>query len=467
MEPLLRQYIEGQIFGSAAGCRPLNPNEAEETVHVNGRKLSRGALRSDIEHTIEEIVSVMTGGAISQTTTENQTTPQPSHRSVSNQTYSSRCEVSNIHGCQRNNRATGSELQPLQSTNPSVDTQNASFRDNLPSVFRSLSLNERQGVNLTREPKAAPARMKQEAAAPVGDWKAPSSLGLRDDQSTVGFQLPSPLTRPSSAQLQQHRNLAFTGEYQQLPPWLQQHQVLQFLPQVDLPNPPQQHLTSPHGMWQNGVIYPSAPGIPYFPGQQLMPSPAGYPSYGTQHLSMQRFQSSFPGPAPVPQQSLRPVYLPNQMPTSIPPAAYGSGQPHFTLAQVPPPFFPWNPQPIPPSQVRVSTPNRTETPRSMEWSNRSGGGKAVVPAIPPLPFRPGSDDMYPRTSVSGTSVKKQELIRHGDPKLNQVLRRDVVPFAENARDWKVAEWGVLKISNVSLENALEYCVVFIALVWYK
>lgn len=65
-----------------------------------------------------------------------------------------------------------------------------------------------------------------------------------------------------------------------------------------------------------------------------------------------------------------------------------------------------------------------------------------------MPYRPGSDDMFPHGQQGG-SVQFQELTRNGGPTYDQAIRAEILPFAENARKAKPAEWGVLRIGNVS------------------
>lgn len=86
--------------------------------------------------------------------------------------------------------------------------------------------------------------------------------------------------------------------------------------------------------------------------------------------------------------------------------------------------------------------------RNIEWSHRFGRKSSVQPSLPMLPYRPGSDDMFP-TSIGGASVRLQELTRNGQPSLAMAMSRDTAPFAETAKNTKPAGWGVVKIGNVS------------------
>ncbi len=86
--------------------------------------------------------------------------------------------------------------------------------------------------------------------------------------------------------------------------------------------------------------------------------------------------------------------------------------------------------------------------RNMDWSHRFGRQSSVQPSLPMLPYRPGSDDMFP-TTIGGASVRLQELTRNGQPSLAMAMSREIVPFAETAKNTKPAGWGVVKIGNVS------------------
>ena len=83
-----------------------------------------------------------------------------------------------------------------------------------------------------------------------------------------------------------------------------------------------------------------------------------------------------------------------------------------------------------------------------EWANRFGLEIPISPAVPYLPYRPGSDAMYPFT-VGGSSIGLQDLTRHGTPSFSVLTNKAVIPFVESAKEMKPAEWGVVKIGNVS------------------
>ena len=83
-----------------------------------------------------------------------------------------------------------------------------------------------------------------------------------------------------------------------------------------------------------------------------------------------------------------------------------------------------------------------------EWQNRFG---TPVPALPrdnrKLPYLEGSTEMYRRSE--GASVRVQTLTRIQPPDLSTVGDDAYMPFVETAMASKPAEWGVMKIGNVS------------------
>ena len=83
-----------------------------------------------------------------------------------------------------------------------------------------------------------------------------------------------------------------------------------------------------------------------------------------------------------------------------------------------------------------------------EWQNKFGPQATVKPDLPSLPYRAGSDAMFPH-AFGGASVRFQNLTRDFPPRLDTVSAEENVPFVETARSTKPAEWGVLKIGNVS------------------
>ena len=89
--------------------------------------------------------------------------------------------------------------------------------------------------------------------------------------------------------------------------------------------------------------------------------------------------------------------------------------------------------------------------QNTEWQNRYGPQPAVVPDVPVLPYRPGSDTMYPR-STGTASVRFQNLTRDDPTSRHVATAEENVPFAENARNSRPGKWGVVKVGNVSIRD---------------
>ncbi|KAI9721267.1 MAG: hypothetical protein M1812_002429 [Candelaria pacifica] len=66
-------------------------------------------------------------------------------------------------------------------------------------------------------------------------------------------------------------------------------------------------------------------------------------------------------------------------------------------------------------------------------------------AAPIVPYRAGTDIMYP-ISMGGPSSKYQDLLCNGRPSFEEASKK--LPFIELARHAKPAEWGVLRIANI-------------------
>ena len=92
-------------------------------------------------------------------------------------------------------------------------------------------------------------------------------------------------------------------------------------------------------------------------------------------------------------------------------------------------------------------------PHYPEWQSRFG---SPAPGLSrddrKLPYLQGSDDMYPQTPLGGgASIPLQNLTRVQPPSLDTVKNEANLPFVETARASKPAEWGVMKIDNVSTD----------------
>ncbi|KAL8729117.1 MAG: hypothetical protein Q9166_004948 [cf. Caloplaca sp. 2 TL-2023] len=171
---------------------------------------------------------------------------------------------------------------------------------------------------------------------------------------------------------------------------------------------------------QQGLMYGPAymppqvaPGVPYFPSRPTVPIMT---PYGVQYVPSQGYG--------IPQYP--PINPYQQQPS-----------PWMHQASIPQ----WARQPAYFGSV-IGTTKRASSPMV-----HTRTGRTVVPEVALLPYRAGSDDMYPHGQQGG-SVQYQELTRNGGPTYEAATRAEVLPFIENARNSKPAEWGVLRIGNI-------------------
>ena len=166
----------------------------------------------------------------------------------------------------------------------------------------------------------------------------------------------------------------------------------------------------------------------------LQPMPYGYPgrtSYPQTTSGYQGFQQF-----PVSQQG----YIPPPMPSGreVRPPAPGRVARMSTLTEA---FG------TPTSIQGRALP--TSLTRNTEWRNRYSPQPTVIPDLPMLPYRVGSESvMYPQ-ATGAPSVRFQRLTQNHPPSLHDVALEENLPFTENAKLSKPAEWGVMKIGNVS------------------
>ncbi|KAI4201844.1 MAG: hypothetical protein LQ348_001589 [Seirophora lacunosa] len=200
--------------------------------------------------------------------------------------------------------------------------------------------------------------------------------------------------------------------------------------------PPQ--LVAPQGIMQGPSYMAPQHQAPmaYYPGRQLNPQAGAFLPYGPPY-----FPNAGLGMHGVMGHPMQQQYLPN------------SAMAFNPMAQQMPPFMTAPVRPLhqsgaqwPQASTRAYAPSsRTASP--MPPRTQSRGGRQVVSDVLYLPYRPGSDDMYPHANAEGTSVRLQELQRQG-PIYAVAASPENLPFVETARLAKPAEWGVLRIGNI-------------------
>ena len=231
--------------------------------------------------------------------------------------------------------------------------------------------------------------------------------------------------------------------------------------------PPHLMNYNPSAALQQNQIQNQRSGLQGHPGapQQFAPQQFA-PHHFAPQLPPQLNHQPFPQAAAFHQQ-----HTPSRMPSNYGPAIF---QPHLhpdpRIMALPPHLWPLPFAGLPHAEVLT---RMTGDPARMgqygpdaQWAAYHGqslplhGGQPVANRQAPtrqgtgistlrmLPYQPGNDTMYPR-SVGGASVRLQELTRNGQPSCEVAASSVNLPFGETAREAKPAEWGVVKIGNVS------------------
>ncbi|KAL8992584.1 MAG: hypothetical protein Q9169_006987 [Polycauliona sp. 2 TL-2023] len=207
--------------------------------------------------------------------------------------------------------------------------------------------------------------------------------------------------------------------------------------------PFQQQLASPPGMfYQNPYMPPSLAPMGFYHGGQGVSSAGSMIPYGHAYLQMPQHGSHMVSNH---MNATRLVPMPSQQMGVGPFQHQWAHGPSYLMQPSP---AQWPPMPRYLGSVYGSL-NRAQSPltRNTDSPFQARAGRNVISEVALLPYRPGSDDMFPYGQQGG-SVQFQELTRNGGPTYDQATRPEVLPFAENARKAKPAEWGVLRIGNI-------------------
>ncbi|KAL9018459.1 MAG: hypothetical protein Q9185_004236 [Variospora sp. 1 TL-2023] len=402
----LRQFLYKSVFGVDDGSSSFSRDNPSARVEVAGRYIPRKALHDEIVHFLENQVELMMA------------TPE------------------------RNDQERVPPTTPPL-PGPSNDSRNAERDDRADRESY-----ERKSIAPTPQPAPRFQGHRQLSPRPIQGFHA---MNLREQQPT-----DTPAVAGGSENFHQQPQIqanagSIPGAGQGLPTIFgsvygetaaqQQQQYVSMMQQHYAQGsgqiwPPQFLGLGPHGMVP-GPTYMSSqhPPMSYYAGRQLNPQagsflPYGPPYFPTASLGMHQLSGH-----PMQQQFLpNPSMAFNAMPHRVPQYMTASARP---LHQPPPQW--------PQASARGYAPSsRTASP--MPPRAQSRGGRHVVSDVPYLPYRPGSDDMYPHANAEGTSVRLQELQRQG-PSYAVAASPDNLPFVEAARRAKPAEWGVLRIGN--------------------
>ncbi|KAL8941368.1 MAG: hypothetical protein Q9211_001853 [Gyalolechia sp. 1 TL-2023] len=416
----LRQFIYNCVFDAEDGSSRLSRENPQGVIEVAGQRVSRQTLHNEITHFLEDQLELM----VSPDHSDQNGIRQPQQGS----TLEDFNHVSDNSGTPNFNteRRRDDSNQNGMRTFP---TSGAPIRhDGEPGPspvdrFENLNLGDPQkgnngfhdsGPRQTWDPMMAgrvpnvpnQQQLQPNFAAIAGMGPGPQGAPSQYGPPSTGFPQPQ---HPYHPMLQQQLNQQY-GSF--VPP--------QFMNAV-------------------GPMYLPSQGPPltFYPGRQVVPHGSPMLPYGPQLFANPGF-----GMPPFVGSMIPPQYLPN---------------PQMALSALPPHMSAWAPQPSRGMQVSssqwVQPSERNRNPRSRSGSPMLGGtqsraGRNIVSHVSLLPYRPGSDDMYPHHNpTEGSSVRKQELERSG-PSYEYASKAENIPFVEAARQSKPAEWGVLKIGNI-------------------
>ena len=407
---IIRSFFYERVFGPIGPPAPLSASEAQDMTEVGGRFISLGTLRKQIVRDIEDLVQYMlspVGEGIRSDTSAR--TPTTTHE------LAFRDQLAALE--RRNSNR--SQLQSLKDDSSTID----------------MPIDQRRNANLLSTTGDG-AQRKNNALFPRNVGQTRSQL----HETTTA-------SHPHNIGPQRASGLGQSGTIPSVPSqgvYADAGVGPAGAPAFAYGGPPQQQL--------GGYPGPFLVGPGGYPGQMQYPPVFGYqqPSYGVPQplaygnvwpQSYGQPTSAYPMYA---QQPLvgRPEYvppaLPNNRPYARPPATnriaplYAQSTAFQTPATA-------QPRQLPGAFHQIS-----------EWQNRFVPQPNVKPDLPSLPYRVGSDAMFPH-AFGGASVRFQNLTRDVPPSLQTVSAEENVPFVETARSTKPAEWGVLKIGNVSEE----------------
>ena len=405
---IIRSFFYERVFGPIGPPTPLSLSEAQNMTEVGGRFISLGALREQIIRDIEDLIQFMLSpvgeGIRSDTSARTPTTT--------------------------NELAFSDQLAAVESRN-SNRSQRQSLREGSSTI--DMPIDQRRNANLQSAVEDG-AERKNQANFPRNAGQTRSQL-----HETIRASNPHSMGQQGTAGFGQGGIM---------------------------PSAP------PQGVYAEAGIGPAgAPPFAYggppqhqfggYPGPFLV-GPGGYPSQMQYPQAFGYQQPSYVTPQPMAYGNVwQQTY---GQPTSAYPM-YGQqaliGRPEY----VPPPLPNNRFHARPPATNRIAPlyaqTNAFQTPalaqarqlpgalhQLSEWQNRFGPLSTVKPDLPSLPYRAGSDAMFPH-AFGGASVRFQNLTRNVPPSLDTVSAEENVPFVETARSTKPAEWGVLKIGNVS------------------
>ncbi|KAL8925051.1 MAG: hypothetical protein Q9208_003735 [Pyrenodesmia sp. 3 TL-2023] len=395
----LRQFLYKSVFGTEDGSSSFSRENPSGRIEIAGQIVTRQKLHDEMVYFLEDQLESMTASFIqdSQRDPSPQLLLQASGNGGERRVDDGNREAHN----QANRRVVQSSSAP---EGPNSDQ--GGFTQAI-QAFDAMNLGTPalpHQKQLQSHPGAMPAVTQGQQQAPVN--------ALYEQASNVQQQQYMSMLQQQITQQQQQQQMA-----QQAGPFV-----------------PQQFIHHQGMLAGPAYMQPPNPPLAYYPGRQMNPYAAQFSPYATQFLPGSGFHMPQFGP-----HVMQPQLVPNFHPAM-------GGLPQMAS------FAPSSVRPIqqfapqwPQSGGRIYVPSSGRSspmPRA-----QSRGGRNVISDVPLLPYRPGSDDMYPHATAEGSSVRLQELQRQG-PTYEVAAQPENFPFIEAARRARPAEWGVLKIGNI-------------------
>lgn len=402
---VIRSFFYERVFGPIGPPTPLSTDEAQNMTEIGGRFVSLGVLREQILKDIEDLVQYMLSPV-----GEGIRSEMKARTPTTNNELAFRDQLTAVESRNPNRH----QLQFLEEGSPTIDMPVDQRRNtNLPSAIGDGS----QRINLLRNAEEARSQlhetftvsnqynMGRQGAAGLGQGGIMPSAPPRGTYAEAGM---GPAGAPP---------FAYVGP-----------------PQSNFGVYPGPLLVGPGG-YPSQMQYPQAFG--YQQPSYTAPQPMAY-----SNVWQQTYEQPTPTYPMYNQQTLmgRAGYVPLPLPNN---RAYARPAATNRIA------------PLYAQTTAFQTPAVAQARRLpgalhqiSEWQNRFGPQPTVKPGLPSLPYRTGSDAMYPH-AFGGASIRFQNLTRDVPPSLDTVSAEENVPFVETARSAKPAEWGVLKIGNVS------------------
>ena len=481
---IIRQYIYQRCFGSGDRPEPLTDAEARLVTVRENQRITLGELRDNLIDDIEDLILQLKtkngrnllSGNHSADLGDNQPSSFQETNRASVYKYANRLRVdgrddTGKEGRTSNQQATGGAYQ---SDHPS-DQDSHLQRNKMLAIIEQQIGQDNHGSEVPRAPSSRIARVNPNLNVNTGPF--PSNQGFHTAQQQPGQQheLPASFgrlklgrtdedsaTRSSSDARTALNTFSDEGSSR----WAPNRPFSRFGGSSTNDTNQSVFESATHGPWSS--TYSSLQATPYtspeknpfggYPNQQHWPqTPHNLTPAQLQYMAYQQMQNM--GPPQMPPQMPYSAGQPPPMgfPPRTPGGVYGPNGiwvPNDRFVRPPAanrmaPLFahstawPGNANPM------RHTPTVAQHP---EWSNRFGTPTpGMVRDNRKLAYVEGSDDMYPQPPPgSGASVRYQNLTRQQPPSMDVTTNEANVPFVETARASKPAEWGVMKIGNVSM-----------------